>query len=75
MTDGEHLADAWAYQDSTVGLTFLWSGHHTVNVFITGTPVEVDCFTVGDLAKHEATFEEVEQGVAEYVALALTAEE
>ena len=47
------------------GFKFEWNGHHTVNVWLSG--VNIDCFTVGDMAQDYATEQDVRRGIRNWL--------
>ena len=47
------------------GLKFIWSGGHGINIY--RDDEEVDFINVGDFSRNEATKEEVEEGIKEYI--------
>ena len=47
------------------GLKFVWAGGHGINIY--RDDEEVDFINVGDFSRNEATKEEVEKGVKDYI--------
>ena len=47
------------------GYEFVWNGGHTVNVFLAG--VNIDCFTIGDMAENAAKEQDVRNGIRNWL--------
>jgi hypothetical protein len=45
----------------------VWHGGHGVHVYDPTSGAEIDYFSVGDFAQNDATIEEVEAGITEYL--------
>lgn len=51
------------WDSEETGLRYVWHGGHTVNIYQGDT--EIDCFSVGDFSRNQATESEVMEGIKE----------